>query len=193
MLNYNAPINLFFSLNPRGISFTFFKWLLITIVGTTHYNYSRRFLTTQQLWCHGNKAPEDAALSIFVQFNLLVNHLDIILSVGSVSVCSMRCTLILWWAQLDISARLVGTSLTISYTVLHSWVPWYYVTQHHPLRPCTHYPSPPTQPPTNASLAIWCRGALYDKSTSVLTQTVLIVNIGRYSFGKHKYPSLDYV
>lgn len=174
MLNYNAPINLFFfSLNPRGISFIFFlKWLLITIVGT-HY-YSKRFLTTTVVpWQQSTRRHLNAALSnIPIQSNLLVIHLDIIFSVGSVSICSLRCTLILWWVQLDIFARLVGTSLTMSYTVLHSWVTWYYVTQHHPHRPCSHYSSPPTQPPTNASLAIWCRGALYDKSTSVLTNCV---------------------
>lgn len=149
--------------------------------------------TTVVPWQQSTRRHLNAALSNVVQFNLLVIHLDIIFSVGSVSICSLRCTLILWWVQLDISARSVGTSLTMSYTVLHSWVAWYYVTQHHPHRPCSHYPSPPTQPPTNASLAMWCRGALYDKSTSVLTQTVLIGNIGRFSFGKHKNPSLVYV
>lgn len=46
---------------------------------------------------------------------------------------------------------------------LHPWAKqhstagfiWHYVTQHHPRRPYSHHPSPPTPPPTSAPLAIY--------------------------------------
>lgn len=77
-------------------------------------------------------------------------------------------------AQVDVAISSLSTTLPMSYTLQHSWVLPDYITQQHPHRPCSHYPSPPTLPPTHAPLAGLKAEVYCHKSTPMLTQSELI-------------------
>lgn len=74
---------------------------------------------------------------------------------------------------------------------LHPWAKqhstagsiWYYVTQHHPRRPCSHHLSPPTPPPTSALLAI-CRQRCIVRQECSSTDTTCRNICGEFSFRK---------
>lgn len=56
----------------------------------------------------------------------------------------------------------------------------YYVTQHHPRRPCSHHPSPPTPPPSCAPLAI-CRNRCIERQERSNADTACRNVCGRFS------------
>lgn len=144
------------------------KRLPITVVRTLQYHYTPRFLTTQQPCCHGNTAPEErmsvAAVSCLAHLNLI--HTGCLWSILATCDPSFQGQSVHWplpwsWTHSD-ECRWTHQSAWLA--PLHPWAEQhrtagfirYYVTQHHPRRPRSHYPSTPTPPPTSAPLVI-CR------------------------------------
>lgn len=77
-------------------------------------------------------------------------------------------------AQVDTAISSLSTTLPVSlYTAAQLGLPDY-ITHQHPHRPCSHYPSPPTLPPTNALLAVLKAEVYCHKSTPMLTPPGLI-------------------
>lgn len=158
-------------------SITLKECLLITSVGSLKYRHTHtpRFLAMQ--CCHGNAAPEGGFQDVHFTVWPILFASDPPWGPHPISCVDGTLLTGLLWPSTSAGGRSYQLAerhpTSELYTAAQLGLPDY-ITHQHPHRPCSHYPSPPTLPPTNAPLALLKAEVYCHKSTPMPTQPGLI-------------------